>query len=391
MKKRFTDRPLATLFIASATIVLLALGVRSQETSNPPVTTAPAEQNGGSGGELEKVTVTGYLIPRIGDGPQPVTTLDQDFISKEANQTVGDLLQRLPQSVGAFNPLANTGNTFSPGAVAVGLRGLPFNATLVLVDGLRFPSAPFSIVSTSGGPISFVDLNSFPLASVDRIEILKDGGSATYGSDAVAGVINLVSKDEYKGTDLSYYFGISQRGDFEVNHVQFTSGLSHNFSENSKLSIVASFDFYDQTPIEAADRGYSAMLEHSKLSPNYPDQQQLASPLGSFVDPNGNIFSVKPGTAGPNITTADFNAGSPAPNFSVKYQQIAPRETNYGGTIKLNYDATSWLKLYDSFIIQRNEDFSVTPNQGYSSFDQIVVPANNPFNPFHVPLQQPGF
>src|ERR1700722_12404705 len=268
MKKRFTDRPLATLFIASATIVLLALGVRSQETSNPPVTTAPAEQNGGSGGELEKVTVTGYLIPRIGDGPQPVTTLDQDFISKEANQTVGDLLQRLPQSVGAFNPLANTGNTFSPGAVAVGLRGLPFNATLVLVDGLRFPSAPFSIVSTSGGPISFVDLNSLPLAAVDRIEILKDGGSATYGSDAVAGVVNVVTKDSYNGADIKNYFGISQRGDFGVYHGSLTAGVADQPLFGGKFSIVTAFDYYSQSPIESVDRWY-AYGDRSKLSPNY--------------------------------------------------------------------------------------------------------------------------
>ena len=148
------------------------------------------------------------------------------------------MLQRLPQSVGAFNPLATTGNSFSPGAVAVGLRGLPFNATLVLVDSIRFPAAPFPIVSTGGGPINFVDLNSFPLASVDRIEILKDGGSATYGSDAVAGVVNLVIKNDYKGGDLNYYYGISQRGDYEVNHVQAISGMSQNFSDTSKLSVV---------------------------------------------------------------------------------------------------------------------------------------------------------
>jgi iron complex outermembrane recepter protein len=393
MRKRFISRSrfLTGLTIVLAAIVLVPAGVKSQEAPSAPVITAPADQRTVSGGELQKVTVTGYIIPRIGDGPQPVTTLDRDFISKQADQSVSEVLQRLPQSVGSFNPLQTAGNSFSPGSAAVGLRGLPFNATLVLVDGIRFPSAPFPIVSVNGGPINFVDLNSFPLASVDRIEILKDGGSATYGSDAVAGVINLVLKNEYKGTDLSYYYGITQRGDYEVNHVQFTSGISHNFSESSKLSIVTSFDFFNQTPIEAADRSFSANLEHSIYSPKYPDLPQFFSPLGSFVDPSGNIFSVKPGTAGSNITTADFNTAPSAPNFSVKYQQIVPRETNYGGTIRLDYDATPWLKLYDSFIIQRNEDYSVTQNQGYASSDGIIVPANNPFNPFGVPLQQAGF
>jgi iron complex outermembrane receptor protein len=389
MRKRFENQSLSFLAILAAAMMLLELRARSQEIA-APVTTVPADQSTLGGGQLSKVTVTGYIIPRIGDGPQPVTTLDQDFISKQASQTVGDLLQRVPQSIGSFNPLATTGNSFSPGTVAVGLRGLPFNATLVLVDGIRFPEAPLSIFTVNGGPISFVDLNSFPLSAVDRVEILKDGGSAIYGSDAVAGVINLVLKNDYKGTDLNYYYGISQRGDYQVDHVQFTSGLSQKFSETSKLSIVASFDFYNQTPIESADRAYSAFLEHSRYSSNYPDNPQFFTPRGSFVDPSGNIFSVKPGTTGSNISTSDFNDGPPDSNFSVKYQQIVPRETNYGGTIGLNYDATSWLKLYDSFIIQRNEDFSVTPNQGYASSDGIVVPANNPFNPFGVPLQQSG-
>jgi iron complex outermembrane recepter protein len=386
--KRVADRFLAALAVASVAIALGPTSAKSQET---PVVTAGPANPATAGGTLEKVTVTGYLFPRIGEGPQPVITLDQDFIQKQADQTVGDVIQRLPQSVGSLNPITATGISSSPGATAVGLKGLPYNATLVLVDGIRFPVYPFAINTANGGPISFVDLNSFPLASVDRIEILNDGGSAIYGSDAVAGVINLVLKNDYKGVDLSYYYGISQRGDYEVNHFQFTAGLVHNFSETSKLSIVTSFDYYNQTPVESADRWYSAFLQHSRYSPKYPDQPQFFSPTGVFVDPSGNVFSVKPGTAGSNITAADFNVGLPAPNFSVKYQEIVPRETRYGGAIKLDYDATPWLKLYDSFIIERNEELSVTQNQGYSAFDQITVPANNPFNPFGVTLQQAGF
>jgi iron complex outermembrane receptor protein len=173
-----------------------------------------------------------------------------------------------------------------------------------------------SVFSVNGGPISFVDLNSFPLSAVDRVEILKDGGSAIYGSNAVAGVINVVLRNDYKGTDLNYYYGISQRGDYQVDHAQFTSGLSQNFSETSKLSIVASFDFYNQTPIESADRAYSAFLEHSRYSSKYIDLPQFFSPRGSFVDPNDNIFSVKPGTTGSNITTSDFDVGPPEPNLA---------------------------------------------------------------------------
>ena len=403
MTTKFTNRFLVALAIVSAPIILVPTGARSQQQAAPaakvvpsePVTTAPATVET-AGGELQKVTVTGYLIPRVGDGPQPVTTLDQDFINKQADQTVSDVIGRLPESVGAFNPITTAGNSFSPGSTAVGLKGLPYNATLVLVDGIRFPAFPFAINSVTTGPVSFVDLNSFPLASIDRIEILKDGGSAIYGSDAVAGVVNLVLKTDYKGTDLNYYYGISQRGDFEVSHGSFVSGISHNFSDTSKLSVVAAFDIYSQSPIEASDRAYSAFLQHSRYSPKYPDQANFWSPQGVFNDAAGNTYAVKPGTRGPIVTPDDFliNDGFTS-NFDTKFQQIVPRETRYGGNVYLDYDATSWLKLYDSFIIQRNEESSVTPNQGYFSGDRqglgFTIPANNPFNPFGVPLQQAGF
>ncbi len=92
------------------------------------------------------------------------------------------------------------------------------NRTLTLVDGHRFPDFPIPL----GGAFSFVDLNSIPLAAIDRIEILKDGASAIYGDDAVAGVVNIILKNEYNGADIYNYYGISSRGDFETFHSQVT-------------------------------------------------------------------------------------------------------------------------------------------------------------------------
>src|SRR6202041_2833925 len=116
----------AALAFASAALVLVPTGARSQQEQTPsaPVTTGPATE-ATTGGELQKVTVTGYLIPRIGEGTQPVTTLDQDFITKQATQTVSDVLSKFPENVGIFSPLQTTGNSFSPGSTSVGLKGLP--------------------------------------------------------------------------------------------------------------------------------------------------------------------------------------------------------------------------------------------------------------------------
>jgi outer membrane receptor protein involved in Fe transport len=222
------------------------------------------------------------------------------------------------------------------------------------------------------------------LAGIDRIEILKDGGSATYGSDAVAGVVNVITKDTYNGADIVNYFGISQRGDFGVYHGSLTAGLSDKPLFGGKFSVVTAFDYYSQSPIESVDRWY-AYGDRSKLSPNYFNQTVAFFPANGSYGGNttGNLYTVKPGTTGPNITANDFFINGPTfQTFVPIDEQLAARETRYGGILNANYSPTDWLKFYDRFIIQRAEENTVTPNQGFSFLDPIVIPANNPFNPF---------
>jgi iron complex outermembrane receptor protein len=389
MRKRFTNRSFAALAIAWVALALVPTIGRSQQQQQPgtPVATAPATDATASSGELEKVTVTGYLIPRIGDGPQPVETLTQDFIQKQGDQNLNDVLNRYPGGFSISNTLSSPGNTNSPASSFYGLRALS-GATLVLLDGYRFPNYPIPINSVQ----TFVDINSIPLAATDRIEILKDGGSATYGSDAVAGVVNVVTKDEYNGADITNYFGISQRGDFEVYHGSFTAGLSDTPLFGGKFSVVAAFDYYSQSPIESLDRGY-AYGDRSKLSPNYPDQAVAIFPAnGGYVgNTTGNFYQLNRGVSGSHIAQSDFTVnGAPDATFIPTDEQLAARETRYGGVLNASYSPTDWLKFYDRFIISRDEENSVTPNQGFSAFDGITIPANNPFNPWKESLTPTG-
>src|SRR5258708_31343764 len=141
---------------------------------------------------ISRVTVTGYIVPRIGEGPEPVTTLDQDFITKQGDQTGADVLLRLPQNFAGFTPALNALQSTAEGGSAVNLYGLGANATLALIDGRQQRTYPYAQFCTE----SFVDLNSIPEAAVERVEILKDGASAISASDAVAGVVNVILKDE---------------------------------------------------------------------------------------------------------------------------------------------------------------------------------------------------
>ncbi len=297
---------------------------------------------------------------------------------------------------------------------------MPVGSTLVLVDGFRFPDYAISI---NAGTVPFVDLNSIPLAAIDRIEILKDGGSATYGDDAIAGVVNLITKEDYNGADIINYFGESQRGDDFIYHLSMTGGITEKLGPHGggsagepagdgkeakapvpevgapfvpTVSIVATFDWYESTPIASSDRAFSNDSMFSRLSPNYIDQQIAFFPgNGSFIgQTSGNIFIVKPGTTGTHITPNDFIInGTPSSAripTGIFESEIAAREKRYGGTVNVDYKPFEWLKFYDHFIIQRNEETTITPNQGFSSGDTvgqggpgIVIPARNPFNPFH--------
>src|SRR5260370_695179 len=297
--------------MTAALIVMLRMSVQGQTAAASP--NASGQTNNQSsevnatntqtnGGQLEQVTVTGYLIPRVGEGPQPVATLNQDFITKQAYQTINDVLNAYPGGISQQNALTFAGNSNSPGTSAFTLKSLPVGSTLVLVDGYRFPGAAIAI---NQGTIPFVDVNAIPLAAVDRIEILKDGGSATYGSDAIAGVINLITKDEYNGADLLFHYGISQRGDAEVYRASATAGFTVKPTETSKFSVVAAFDYYESSPILATDRGFSNVLDHPKFSSGYTNQKHDANPTaGSYVGlSSGTTYFVPPGATTAAITT----------------------------------------------------------------------------------------
>jgi outer membrane receptor protein involved in Fe transport len=354
--------------------VAMVLGVNAHAQAPAPSPGAPEQ-----GGQLQQITVTGYIIPRVGEGPQPVVSYDQDYVQKQAYQTVTDVLRGIPYNNAALSTYTNAGINSSPASAAVNLRGLGVNRTLTLVDGHRFPDFPIPL----GSAFSFVDLNSIPLAAVDRIEILKDGASAIYGDDAVAGVVNIILKNEYNGADIFNYYGISSRGDYETFHSSLTGGVSHKlWSDDSKLSIVTAFDYYSQSPIDALDRWY-AYGDKSKLSPKYPDTSTaFFSPFGSFTGvTSGTTFFTPPGSRTPTLAVGN----APADAFIPFNTELAAREERYGGLVKINFSPTDWLNFYDFLLVQRSEESGVTQNQGMSTGDAVAgttlfIPASNPFN-----------
>ena len=163
-----------------------------------PETGAPAP---GATAEAERVIVTGSNIPTAEEvGPNPVTNLNRDYIQKSGAIDTVRLLQDNPVNNSNAIPVSNNGTSQGGpvGFSSAALRGLDPGATLILLDGRR-------VTRVLGG--TFVDLNTIPLAAVESIEILKSGASAVYGADAVAGVINLHLWKDFRGAQLSTYYG----------------------------------------------------------------------------------------------------------------------------------------------------------------------------------------
>lgn len=202
--------------------------------------------------ELEPFQVVGsHLLVTEMAGESNITpvavVLSSDF-DKKGFSTTAEALQSLSVNNGGSVPISNNATGFTPSSSSVSLRGLGPEATLVLINGKRV--APFPV--GNDGTTAFVDLNSFPLAAIDRIEVLKDGASAIYGADAVAGVVNIVTKRDYQGSEMTIKYGNTSNKDAGDLTVNFISGQS---TENG--SITAGFNFYKRNAIFNRDRTYS--------------------------------------------------------------------------------------------------------------------------------------
>jgi iron complex outermembrane receptor protein len=217
--------------------------------------------------ELETIEVTGSRVGRADiEGALPVATITRADIEQSGFTSVGELLRNTTfNSLGAFR--AQSGSS-AQALVAVDLRGLGSERTLVLIDGRRAPKAPFLP--------SAQDLNAVPLAVVERIEVLRDGASAIYGSDAIAGVINIITRKNYEGAQLSYQKQGTDREGGDSHGGQFVSGIS-----NEKGSVVFGASFFSRDIIYARNSLFN-VPGASFFSNNYI--------LADFVDTNGDYF-----------------------------------------------------------------------------------------------------
>ncbi len=182
--------------------------------------------------KVEKIEVTGSNIKRIDtETAAPVTIIKREDIEKTGFSSVAELLRSLPSSsqVGGVVSDLTGNNSFSGGASSVNLRGLGGSSTLVLVNGRRI--APFGLANPNAGQTTFVNIDSLPLAVIDRVEILRDGASAIYGSDAIAGVINFITRKDFTGVLARVGASQNNLSEYQSRTATFTAGYG-DIAEN---------------------------------------------------------------------------------------------------------------------------------------------------------------
>ncbi len=290
-------------------------------------------------GRTEEIVVTGTRIPRKDlTTPAPVTVIGRSQFEDSGKVSIGDFLQSLPEQGNAINTTVNNGGD---GSTRVNLRGLGDPRTLVLLNGRRIVG-----VGTPQFTEATVDLNSIPSSAIERIEILKDGASALYGSDAVGGVINLITRKSFSGTELSAYGGRAKPGDGDTYELNLTGGTS-----SERAHMLFSVGYLDTAPVYAGDRSHSA----SQLFLDYTTGEVTRSgssaiPSGRFSvpvrrDAAGNITGCLPGGTGlyRTLCSETVTSGNPAwvpdPFAPNGYHQYAGSADAYNFQ-PLNYDLT---------------------------------------------------
>ncbi|MFP5389946.1 MAG: TonB-dependent receptor [Gammaproteobacteria bacterium] len=172
---------------------------------------------------LQRVIVTGSNIKRTAaEGSNSVMTLSRKDIAQTGAVSVPDLLAKIP-SLGSGNQVDARDGGFSKGLATASMRGLGSASTLILLNGRRI--TPSAYADPNAGQSTQYDLNSIPLSAIERVEVLKDGASAVYGSDAIAGVINFITKTNFRGGEVNATASTTERGTFGRNNVNGVYGF----------------------------------------------------------------------------------------------------------------------------------------------------------------------
>ena len=325
--------------------------------------------------EVERIEVTGSHIKRTDmEGPSPLTSISSEDIANSGVTDLIGLFTKLPMAgQGTFSTQGNSSDNTSNGGSSVSLRGLGADSTLILVNGRRVSVSPFA----NNIDTAFVDINNIPLAAIKRVDILKDGASATYGSDAVAGVINIVLRDDIEGAEISAKFGDTADGGGEEKNISLVWGNS-----TEKTSHTFALDYFDREEILYGDRDYSKSSNQAALRPNDPFATDFRSSSGfpGTIALASDSTIRMPDTFGNDVCAAEDIVGN-----LCRYD-YAPVMTSVPATERASFIYMGKYEINDNLhgFAELNGQHSKTTIRGAGSpsFNELFMSGDNVNHPF---------
>ena len=347
----------------------------AQNPSPTPRTT------GQPGITIEEVIVTGSNIPTAEEvGPNPVLILNRDSIEKSGERTTEELIRNLTVAGPKGVPTSNNGTGQSPGASSISLRGFDPSDTLTLIDGRRVATYP--IGAGDYGIQSFVDLNSISRAAIASIEILKDGASTTYGADAVAGVVNIKLRHDYRGAELNIDYGNT----LDKDSSEFSASLLFGTGD-ANTNVTGVLSFYHRNSIFNRDRGYSSFASRVSFNAS-PANLELsrAAVVAAGGNPPADLGDTFFGHA-PFLTNGKAPASdyvyTPGRVVLFNYNAFAgslPDSERYGGFVNADH------KIFGNQMVLYMDMFDQNVKTNY----QLAPTATGSFaNPGHITIAIP--
>jgi iron complex outermembrane receptor protein len=321
---------------------------------------------------LERVEITGSSIKRVdAETALPVQVLTRDDIQRTGATNVEQLLQTVSAMSSSGSLTASTVSSSTTGGISsISLRGLSSIRTLVLLNGRRI--APYGIGFT-GDSVS-VDVNSIPISAIERVEVLKDGASAVYGSDAIAGVVNFILRRDYTGMELSAHYGDTSAGGASVKRVGLLWGTGTPGTD--RFNVMVGVSLQKEGSLFGADRSFARsgidLLNQNDTTSGNTFPGNIAAADGSF----GSRNSSAPTCPGPYATFDPFRSSvscrfDPAP--LVQLVPASERTSLYGSA---NFALTPEINAFLELSYNRNKQNNII--QPVPLSDQFSIPLNNP-------------
>ncbi|MFC3032612.1 TonB-dependent receptor plug domain-containing protein [Pseudoalteromonas fenneropenaei] len=341
-------------------LTALTLALATAYTSSSYV--YAAEENAD---KVERIEVTGSRIKRTDmEGPSPIQSIGKDQIASYGYDNLQQLLEKMPVAgSGTFSTRGNNQDSTANGGAAVSLRGLGPDATLVLINGRRASVSAFAESITN----SFVDINSIPVSAIERIDILKDGASAIYGSDAVAGVVNVILKKDFDGMEVNLGYGGTDGPSYEEKTASLLWGSS---TDDSNVTII--LDYFNNSSLSSNEAG---TLGTANQTPYGGKDFRSSRGFPGFFVVDGKD-TIDPACPADRVAD-DFCLFDYGP-----FGYIIPEAERVGAIVQAEQKFANGMTGFVEFAVQHNTSVAAGAPTPLDQKAGLTVPGSHPNNPY---------